>query len=214
MKKRKDVAYKGAHMEFYEKLQELRKQKGMTQQELAERLYVSRTAISKWESGRGYPNIESLKAIAQFYSVTLDELLSSKEAIAFAQENQKNTETHYKNLVFGFLDLCISLLWFLPFFAAKGDGAVNAVSLLGLNGIPIYLTAAYYAVVIGTVLVGVLALALQNCTVSIWSKSKTKISILLGVTAVLLFIISGQSYAAVFAFSLLIIKAFLLMRHK
>jgi transcriptional regulator with XRE-family HTH domain len=47
-------------MEFNEKLQELRKQKGLTQEELAEKLYVSRTAISKWESGRGYPNIESL----------------------------------------------------------------------------------------------------------------------------------------------------------
>ena len=40
-------------MEFNEKLQELRKQKGLTQEELAEQLYVSRTAISKWESGRG-----------------------------------------------------------------------------------------------------------------------------------------------------------------
>ena len=41
-------------MEFNEKLQELRKQRGLTQEELAEKLYVSRTAISKWESGRGY----------------------------------------------------------------------------------------------------------------------------------------------------------------
>ena len=40
-------------MEFHEKLQELRKQKGLTQEELAESLYVSRNAISKWESGRG-----------------------------------------------------------------------------------------------------------------------------------------------------------------
>ena len=57
-------------MEFNEKLQELRKQKGLTQEELAELLYVSRTAISKWESGRGYPNIDSLKAIARFLKMT------------------------------------------------------------------------------------------------------------------------------------------------
>ena len=54
-------------MEFNEKLQELRKQKGLTQEELAEMLYVSRAAVSKWESGRGYPNIDSLKAISKFF---------------------------------------------------------------------------------------------------------------------------------------------------
>ena len=48
-------------MEFGEKLQCLRKSKGLTQEELAVSLYVSRTAISKWESGRGYPGIDSLK---------------------------------------------------------------------------------------------------------------------------------------------------------
>ena len=47
-------------MEFHEKLQELRKQKNLTQEELSEILFVSRTAISKWESGRGYPSIDSL----------------------------------------------------------------------------------------------------------------------------------------------------------
>ena len=55
-------------MEFNEKLQELRKQRGLTREELAEGLYVSRTAVSKWESGRGVPNIESLKAISKFFS--------------------------------------------------------------------------------------------------------------------------------------------------
>lgn len=47
-------------MEFNEKLQQLRTGKNLTQEQLAEQLYVSRTAISKWESGKGYPNIESL----------------------------------------------------------------------------------------------------------------------------------------------------------
>jgi DNA-binding XRE family transcriptional regulator len=45
-------------MELNEKLQELKKQKQLTQEELAESLYVSRTAISKWESGRGYPSMK------------------------------------------------------------------------------------------------------------------------------------------------------------
>ena len=59
-------------MEFNEKLQQLRTGKNLTQEQLAEQLYVSRTAISKWESGKGYPNIESLKCISKFFSVTID----------------------------------------------------------------------------------------------------------------------------------------------
>ena len=59
-------------MEFNEKLQELRKNKGLTQEELAEALYVSRTAISKWESGRGYPSIDSLKEIAKYFLINED----------------------------------------------------------------------------------------------------------------------------------------------
>ena len=51
-------------MEFNEKLQKLRKGKGLTQEELAQAIFVSRTAVSKWESGRGYPNIDSLKELA------------------------------------------------------------------------------------------------------------------------------------------------------
>ena len=47
-------------MEFNEKLQKLRTNENLTQEELAEKLYVSRAAISKWESGRGYPSIDSL----------------------------------------------------------------------------------------------------------------------------------------------------------
>ena len=66
-------------MEFHEKLHSLRKQKGLTQEALAEALHVSRTAVSKWESGRGYPNIDSLKATAAFFGVTVDELLTENE---------------------------------------------------------------------------------------------------------------------------------------
>ena len=199
-------------MEFNQKLQELRKQKGLTQEELAEKLYVSRTAISKWESGRGYPNIESLKAISKFFSVTLDDLLSSDEVLTIAEEDNKRKEKHFRDLIYGLLDLCVALLLFLPFFAHKTEEVVQSVSLIALDGVQPYLKIAYIAVVISMTVMGILTLALQNVKAAAWVKSKTTISLILGAIAVLVFIISSQPYAAVFAFALLAIKALMLIK--
>ena len=80
-------------MEFHEKLQELRKSRGLTQEELAGILFVSRTAISKWESGRGYPSIDSLKEISNYYSVTIDDLLSGEKLLSIAEK--ENKESHH-----------------------------------------------------------------------------------------------------------------------
>ncbi|MBR3866783.1 MAG: helix-turn-helix transcriptional regulator, partial [Butyricicoccus sp.] len=112
-------------MEFNEKLRELRKQKGLTQEELAASLYVSRTAVSKWESGRGYPNIESLKAIAKLFSVTVDELLSSGELLTLAEEDHKQIENHLRDRVFGLLDLSVVMFLFLPIFAQRTGGRIQ-----------------------------------------------------------------------------------------
>ena len=199
-------------MEFNEKLQELRKQKGLTQEELAQKLYVSRTAISKWESGRGYPSIDSLKSIARFFSITVDELLSSYEILIVAEENQKQTEKRFRDLLFGLLDLCMLLLLFLPLFAISDGSIIREASLLSLSGVSMYLKIAYFAVVIAMCITGILTLAMQSCSASVWIKSKLKISVALGIISVLLFIISKQPYAASFAFSLLVIKGILLLK--
>ena len=63
-------------MEFNEKLQNLRKQKGLTQEELAETLYVSQTAISKWETGHGFPDVSTLSALADILGVSEKTILS------------------------------------------------------------------------------------------------------------------------------------------
>ena len=199
-------------MEFNEKLQELRKNKGLTQEELAEALYVSRTAISKWESGRGYPGIDSLKEIAKYFSVTIDELLSSNEVLSIAEEDNKQKEKHLRSLVFGLLDISVLMFFFLPFFGQKANGIVQEVSLLSLNGIAIYLKTAYYSVVISIAVYGILTLAFQNCQKIFWTKNRDKISLILSAVAVFLFIISSQVYAGAFLFIFLVIKALMLIK--
>ena len=201
-------------MEFNEKLQQLRKQKGLTQEELAERLYVSRTAISKWESGRGFPNIESLKAISKYFSVSLDELLSGDEILAIAEKDHKERERTVRDLVFGLLDCAMALLLFLPFFGQKATGAIQNVSLLGLTSVQPYLRTIYLIDVLAMIAIGIVTLALQNCRQLFWLRNKHIASIVLSVISVCLFIISQQPYAAVVTFAFLIIKAFILIKQR
>lgn len=201
-------------MELNEKLQELRKKKGLTQEELAERLYVSRTAISKWESGRGVPNIESLKAIAKFFSVSLDELLSGEELLDLAEIDNKEQERTLRDLLFGLLDCGMALLLFLPFFGQQGDGAFRGVALLSLSAVQPYLKTVYIAWICGMILLGLLTLALQTCRVRFWTKSKGVLSLILSAVGVCLFIVGQQPYAAIFAFVFLIIKAFFLLKRR
>ncbi|MBQ6626174.1 MAG: helix-turn-helix transcriptional regulator [Ruminococcus sp.] len=199
-------------MEFNEKLQELRRKKGLTQEELAQKLFVSRTAISKWESGRGYPSIDSLKEIAKFFSISIDELLSSNEVLTLAEEDSKEKERRSRDLVYALLDLSVLLLLFLPFFGQKSSGIIQDVSLLALTSVSVYIKVAYLVVVSLLVIFGVLTLALQNCKGVFWNKYKSKISIILSIVAVFTFIISPQPFAATLLFIFLVIKVLMLIK--
>ena len=199
-------------MEFNEKLQELRRQKGLTQEELAEALYVSRAAISKWESGRGYPNIDSLKEISRFFSITIDDLLSGSEVLTIAEEDQKQKNSILLDLVFGLLDLSVSMFLFLPFFGQREHDTVYEVSLLALSNIAPYLMGAYILIIAGMILWGILTLALQNHRGALWMRCKRKASFLLGGLGTLLFIVSMQPYAAALLFIFLGIKILIFVK--
>ena len=199
-------------MEFSKKLQQLRKQKGLTQEQLAQAIFVSRTAVSKWESGRGYPSIDSLKAIANFFSISVDELLSGEELLTIAQEDHKEKSAHIRDLVFGALDLGTAMLLFLPILGQKADDTVHNVSLLSLTAVPSYLKAAYLFVVIALMAVGLVTVALQNCRIPFWVKAKTALSLLLNILGAFLFIISLQPYAATFLLGFLAVKVLMLIK--
>lgn len=193
-------------MEFYKKLQELRKQKGLTQEELAEKLYVTRTAVSKWESGRGYPNIDSLKGIAKFFSISLDDLLSGDELLTIAEADNQQKEHQTRDLIYGLLDCSVVMLLFLPFFGQKTGDLVQEVSLLGLSNVESYLKIGYFIVVFGMLLWGALTLVLRSYQSTLWSRIKRNISLLINAVGALLFVISLQPYPAVLLFVFLTIK--------
>ena len=201
-------------MEFHEKLHSLRKQKGLTQEALAEALHVSRTAVSKWESGRGYPNIDSLKATAAFFGVTVDELLSGDELLTIAEDDHKNKQSHLLDLVFGLLDLSTAAFFFLPLFGLDAEGIIRSVSLLSLTGVSAYLKMAYWSVVVCLILWGVLTLALQNCGRKLWTKNKYGLSCILSGVGLLLFVLSRQPYAATLLLIYLAVKGILLTKKR
>lgn len=118
-------------LEFHEKLQELRKIRGLTQEELAEALFVSRTAISKWESGRGYPSIDSLKEISRYFSVSIDDLLSGDQLIFIAEKENKSNLNSLCDLLLGIVDLLSLMLIFLPLYSKPINSYIYSVNLLG-----------------------------------------------------------------------------------
>ena len=73
-------------MAFGERLQLLRRRSGLTQEQFAEQLQVSRQAVSKWESGKGYPEVEKLLFICRQYHVTLNDLFEQGESAPISRE--------------------------------------------------------------------------------------------------------------------------------
>lgn len=128
-------------MEFNNKLYELRKQKGFSQEELANRLNVSRQTVSKWEVGESAPDMEKLVAISDLFEVSLDELVMDKKPgkaepsvqvvksefygdvkeHLLTEENKKRAKKGLKiaGIVFGIL-LLVDFVTFLVYVALFG----------------------------------------------------------------------------------------------
>lgn len=77
-------------MIFSEKLQLIRKNKGLTQEELAEKLDVSRQAVAKWESGQVYPDISNLIQISNLFNVTVDYLVRDQECMVSCEPERES----------------------------------------------------------------------------------------------------------------------------
>ncbi len=197
-------------MEFNEKLQRLRSEAGLTQEELAEKLYVSRTAVSKWESGRGYPSIDSLKAIAKYFHVTVDELIGGAEMVSLAEEGISASKRKYAALICGVLDCLTALLFFLPVFASPA----GSCALFSLEGISAWLKISF-AVILGlTVINGFCTVVISSLERPVWTRHRAATGAVLSLIGTLLFILSRQPYAGVFFLCILVIKGYLYLKSK
>ena len=198
-------------MEFHEKLQELRKGRGLTQEELAEALYVSRTAISKWESGRGYPSIDSLKEISGYFSVTIDTLLSSDKLLSIAEKENKTNLQNMCDVLFGMIDVCSFILIVLPLYPNMMNGYISSVTLWAYTQTTELNYVLYWLMYGALILAGVVKLLLTKFKSAKNNRILTGISMVLGIILVLFLAITREVYAVVVAFLLLVIKGMLLL---
>lgn len=201
-------------MEFNEKLQKLRTNENLTQEELAEKLYVSRATISKWESGRGYPSIDSLKAIAKYFHITIDELIGSEEIVDLAEQDMKSSNKKYTALICGILDCLTLLLLFLPVFGNGGKTDVESVSLLAMTGVGLWLKIIFIAVIGITILNGFCTVIISNFDKPAWNKHRVVTGVVLSILGTMLFILARQPYAGIFYLCILVIKGILVIKSK
>lgn len=196
-------------MEFSEKLQTLRTQRNLTQEQLANQLFVSRTAISKWETGRGTPNLDSLQAIAKLFGVSLDELLSTEEVVVMAKnENKRNTEQ-----ILCYIDSVLNLMsvfgFLLPMYKVFKNNVYYCVPLYQYSG---FMHKTIFIIQSAILLCGVLGLIFQ------W-KEKEKIynfvkfsGYILMIIFIFLLIALNHPNASSFCFAFLLIKGMVLIK--
>lgn len=200
-------------MEFNEKLQALRKSRGLTQEELAEALFVSRTAISKWESGRGYPSIDSLKEISKYFSVSIDELLTGEKLISIAEKENKSNIQKLCDLLTGIVDLFSFILIVLPLYPNPINGYIYSVNLFAYTETTSFNRMLYWIMFLALVLVGAVKIIITQFELNKGQKIVTAFSIVLSILAVLFLAMTREAYAVTIAFFLFVVKGILLFKH-
>ena len=193
-------------MEFGEKLQELRKSRGLTQEELAEALFVSRTAISKWDSGRGYPSIDSLKCISSYFSVTIDDLLSGEKLITIAETENKSNVQKMCDLLIGITDLFSFLLIVLPLYPKTVAGYVYSVNLWRYTETAVYNRVIYWILFVSLILCGIWEIMQTKLKAEKEKKLIRICSVVLSVVTILYLVQAREAYASTVAILLMLVK--------
>ena len=195
-------------MDFGEKLKALRTERGLTQEQLAAKLYVSRTAVSKWETGGGSPNLDSLQVVARLFDVSVDDLLSTDDLIVLARDERRSTARSSGMLSFGLLDVLAVVFAFIPLYGVD-DGSLVRMANLADYGASVDFGASFAvmaAAVVSLMFVGAVEIVLAAAG----SRRAARIVALVGFAvqalAVVLFASTMQPYATTLMFVLLLAK--------
>lgn len=200
-------------MEFNEKLQQLRKEKEWTQEQLAEKLFVSRTAISKWENGKGYPNIDSLKRISALFSVSIDDLLSGEELISLAENENRTNMDKLFSLVYGTLDIMVLAFFFLPLYIRRDSDLIRAVNLFAGPDLSTFTWIIYLVMPALMAAMGIVQIIARHFSDQRWQSISRISSIALQAFCIVVFVATRQPYATTLLFLIFMIKVAFLLKN-
>ena len=201
-------------MDIGYKIKKIREGKGLTQEKFAKELYVSRTAVSKWELNKGYPSIDSLKLIAEKFNVSLSDLLTNCDLIDLAEKDIIQNKRKTKNYVITILDLFTILILFLPLFSQKIYDRYVCLSLFNCVEISKLNFIIFICFVGLTFICGILEFINIKIENFVFSKILLYLSFIFSIISIVMFILCRQIYVSIFELGFLVIKGFFLIKNK
>ena len=194
-------------MELCKKIRKIRTDNKLTQEQFAEKMLVSRTAVSKWENGTCYPSIDSLKYMSKIFNISLDKLLSSEEILEIAKTENQSNMSKYNGLLFCLLDIVRIIFIFLPLYSYKTTDFVYSVSLFNSNDLGTMLKIVFMLIFIMFLFLGIIELIFNykrnNGVIN-------KISLFLDAISIFILLFTKQPYVIALMFVIFIIKTIML----
>lgn len=149
---------------FKDKIKYLRELNNMTQEEFAQKIHVTRTAVSKWENGKAYPSLDSLKDISVLFNVAIDDLISEDQDICFFINinNETNSSISEKiRLVLKCFLIILKQDWIKSIIVALYSVHFFGLFLLGDSYLSIDVDSHYYIYMAGMYIAGIRLFQLQ-----------------------------------------------------
>lgn len=134
-----------------EKLYKLRKNSGLSQEQLAEKLNVSRQAISKWESGTAVPESEKLVTISNYFGVSVDYLLKDEEEKVIGTDSSvEEKPKRIAGIIICIAGIISMIIWgLLSIFSPETSDQMSESSMITIDGNGIFLILCVVAIVVG-----------------------------------------------------------------